>query len=164
MLGHFLVTCPVRWPFFFCDIAASIMRRGGRVLLIISLHVPHRSCAGGPSPAHYQNCLAFDRQDSCELVPAVPSPPPCQPYRDNRPRSHPPHFASTASFPTHSPPQSIKMRRFAPTSPPFVLAVFIPPHLYDPHTTIRTARSSFLKEKQSSACLIKIVNRSGFLC
>ena len=37
--------------------------------------------------------------DSCELVPAVPSPPPYQLHRDNRHRSHPPHFALTASIP-----------------------------------------------------------------
>ena len=36
MLGHFLVTCPVRWPFFFfLCYRASLMRSGGRVLRII---------------------------------------------------------------------------------------------------------------------------------
>jgi hypothetical protein len=44
--------------------------------------------------------------DSCELVPAVPSPPPYHLHRNNRPRSHPPHFALTASVPTQPPPQS----------------------------------------------------------
>ena len=107
---------------FLCS-RASIMRSGGRVLRIISCMFRIDNAQWGPRPAHYQNCLTFDHQDSCELVPAVPSLPPCQPYRDNRPRSHPPHFASTASLPTHSPPQSIKMRRVVPTSPPFVLAV-----------------------------------------
>src|SRR5260370_624717 len=38
-----------------------------------------------PSPAHYQGCFRLGHQDSCELVPAVPSPPPCQPCRDNSP-------------------------------------------------------------------------------
>ncbi len=33
---------------------------------------------------------------SCELVPAVPAPPPCHLHRNNRLRSHPLHFASTA--------------------------------------------------------------------
>src|SRR5260370_25688471 len=75
------------------------------------------------SRAHYQGCFRLGHQDSCELVPAVPSPPPCHPCRDNRPRSHSPHFASTAPMPTHPPPQSIEMRRPAPTLPPFVLAV-----------------------------------------
>ena len=37
--------------------------------------------------------------------------------------SHSPHFASTAPMPTRPPPQSIEMRRPAPTLPPFVLAV-----------------------------------------
>jgi len=32
----------------------------------------------------------------CELVPAVPSPPPCHLHRNSRSRSHPAHFASTA--------------------------------------------------------------------
>src|SRR5450759_4845257 len=44
---------------------------------------------------------------------------PWLPHRNNRPRSHPPHFASTASIPTHPPPQSSKVRRFAPPPPPF---------------------------------------------
>src|SRR5271165_4213266 len=88
-----------------------------------------------PNPAHCQDCFRFGYQDSCELTPAVPSPPPCQPCRDNRPRSHPPHFASTAPMPTHPPPQSIEMRRPAPTLLPFVLAVFILPHLSDPRHT-----------------------------
>ena len=96
MVGHVLVTCPVRWHSF-------------SVLSHID-NAQWRSCS-----AHYQNCLAFDLQASCELVPAVPSPSPCHPFRDNRLRSHPPHFASTASLPTHSPPQSIKMRRVVPT-------------------------------------------------
>src|SRR5260370_41124271 len=76
-----------------------------------------------PSPAHYQGCFRLGHQDSCELVPAVPSPPPCQPCRDNRPRSHSPHFASTAPMPTHPPPQSLEMRSSTPTRPPFGLAV-----------------------------------------
>lgn len=38
----------------------------------------------------------------------------CHPYRDNRLRSHPLHFASTASTPTPSPPQSIKVQRLVP--------------------------------------------------
>jgi|SRR5271157_4810260 len=88
-----------------------------------------------------------DHQDCCELVPAVLSPPPYQPYQDNRPRSHPPHFASTASLLTHPPPQSIEMRRLAPTLPPFVLAVFIPPHLYDPRTTTCIEKQRFSKDK-----------------
>jgi hypothetical protein len=38
----------------------------------------------------------------CELPPAVLSPPPCHLHRDNRPRSHPPHFASTVlTTPNH---------------------------------------------------------------
>jgi hypothetical protein len=41
------------------------------------------------------------RCDSCELAQARPSPPPCQPYRANLLRSHPPHFALTASRPPH---------------------------------------------------------------
>ena len=40
----------------------------------------------------------------------------------------------------------------------------IPPPLSDPRTTLRSERSSFLKEKESTACLITMVNRSGFLC
>src|SRR5260370_35949786 len=67
--------------------------------------------------------------DPCELVPAVPSPPPCQLHRNNRPRSHPPHFASTASLPPHPSPQSSKVRGLAPAPPPFVsqLAAVAPP-------------------------------------
>jgi hypothetical protein len=76
----------------------------------------------GSSAAHCRQGSALSHQDFCELVPAVPSLPPSQLHRDNRPRSHPPHFASTASVPTPPPPQSIKMRRFAPTSPLGVLA------------------------------------------
>ena len=63
---------------------------------------------------------------SCELVPAVLSPPPCQRHRDNRLRSHPSHLASTASVPTHPPPQSSNVRRFTPTTPPFIFAVSPP--------------------------------------
>lgn len=37
--------------------------------------------------------------DSCELAQARPSPPPCQLHRANLLRSHPPHFALTASQP-----------------------------------------------------------------
>ncbi len=51
----------------------------------------------------------------CELVPAVPSPPPCHLHRNSRRRSHPPHFALTASMPTHPPPQSIEVRRRVPS-------------------------------------------------
>jgi hypothetical protein len=120
--------------------------------------------SGGKAPRIIKTARRSDHQASCELVPAVPSPPPCQPYRDNRPRSHPPHFASTASLPTHPPPQSIKMRRLAPTSPPFVLAIFIPPHLYDSRTTIRIESSCFLKDKQSSAYLVKHISHPDFLC
>src|SRR5260370_30306713 len=76
-----------------------------------------------PSPPHHQGCFLLGPQDSCELVPAVPSPPPRNPRRHTRPRSHSPHFASPAPMPTHPPPQSIEMRRPAPTLPPFVLAV-----------------------------------------
>src|SRR5436190_24277619 len=51
--------------------------------------------------------------DSCELAPAVPSLPPCQPHRDNRPRSHPPHFALTA--PCH--PTTTSVNRNAEACP-----------------------------------------------
>src|SRR5260370_14804189 len=37
-------------------------------------------------------------------------------HRDLGLRSHPPHFASTASMPTHPPPQSLKVPRLAPTT------------------------------------------------
>src|SRR6266699_3637537 len=56
---------------------------------------------------------------SCELVPAVPSPPPCQLHRNNRPRSHPLHFASTAP-PTLPHLSRAKCRGVSP-SPPFIL-------------------------------------------
>jgi hypothetical protein len=63
---------------------------------------------------------------SCELVPAVPSLPPCHLHRDNRLRSHPSHLASPASMPTHPPPQSSKVRRRTPTTPPVVFVVSLP--------------------------------------
>src|SRR5689334_21467685 len=99
------------------------MRSGDNVLLIIGNRFHHRNTQWRRRAAHYRNGSAFDHPYFCKLEPAVPSPPPCQPHRDNRLRLHPPHFASTASIPTLPPPQSIKMRRLAPTSPPCVLAV-----------------------------------------
>lgn len=72
--------------------------------------------------------------NSCELAPAVLSPPPCQPYRNNRLRSHPQHFASTAFMPTPPPPQSIKVLRRIPTTPPFVQTADC---VLMPHRTLR---------------------------
>ena len=60
---------------FLCS-RASLMRSGGHVLRIISCMFRIANAQWGPRPAHYQNCLTFDHQASCELVPAVSSPPP----------------------------------------------------------------------------------------
>ncbi|SRR5258708_1991442 len=71
--------------------------------------------------------------DSCELVPAVPSPPPYHLHRNNRPRSHPPHFALTASVPTQPPPQSIEVRRLAPTATTVRSRRFTPANAWRQH-------------------------------
>ncbi|MBA2392418.1 MAG: hypothetical protein H0V70_06695 [Ktedonobacteraceae bacterium] len=97
------------------------MSSEGRVLLIIGT-VHFRNAQRGSGPAHYRNRSALDLHDVCEHAPAVP-PLSTPTFRDNRLRSHPPHFASTASMPPPAPPQSIKMRRLAPTSPLGVRAI-----------------------------------------
>src|SRR6266567_759904 len=103
MLGHFLVICPVNGP---------------------SCVIPFRGNAQWRlSAAHYRQRSVFNHPDFCDLPPAVPSPPPYQLHRDNRLRSHPPHFASTASIPTHHLLSRSKCGGLPPTSSPFILAV-----------------------------------------
>src|SRR3989440_6739956 len=57
-----------------------------------------------------------DKAPSCELTPGSPSPPPCQLHRAIRLRSHPSHFASTASssLPTTSVDQNAKAYPHSP--------------------------------------------------
>ena len=78
----------------------------------VSLHGPLRYVRSG-----------LDKAPSCELMLGSPSPPPCQLHRATQLRSHPLHFASTAS-PHSPPPQSIKMQRCTPTSPTAHMCVF----------------------------------------
>src|SRR6266487_1355528 len=104
MVGHVLVTCPVRWPFFFCAIAHRYC-----AVEVVFCSLPELSGVRPPRFVRACACCPFPTS-----MPTLPG---------QQARSHPPHFASTASLPTHSPPQSSKMRRVVPTSPPFVLAV-----------------------------------------
>src|SRR5260370_8275722 len=62
-------------------------------------------------------------RSSCELTPGSLPHLHANYHRDPGLRSHPQHFASTASMPTRPPPQSIKVLRLSPTPPPFVYQV-----------------------------------------
>src|SRR5260370_21475042 len=104
------------------------MRSALPVLLIIRAKFRIDTAQWCPSPAHYQGCFRFGHQDSCELPPAVPSPPPCQPCRDNRrelafsafrldcPHANPPATSVDRNAETspHTPP--VRSRRFPPST------------------------------------------------
>lgn len=119
---------------------AAIMRSGSRVLPII------------------RTAWRCDHHASCELVPAVPSPLHANPTGTTGParilRVLP---RLLPSQPIHHLSRS-KCEGLLPPLPRSFSLLPIPPHLYDPRTTIRIERSCFLKEKQSSACLIGISN------
>ena len=128
--------------------------------LSATLHCGNVQC--GSSAAHCRQGSALSHQDFCERVPAVPSLPPSQLHRDNRPRSHPPHFASTASVPTPPPPQSIKMRRFAPR----LLSVFSLLHS-SPSVGVSQSKSGcvcLISQGEAVACMsCRGANCSDFL-
>src|SRR6266536_688112 len=54
--------------------------------------------------------VSFLRACACCPFPTSPA----RLHRDNRLRSHPSHLTSTASIPTHPPPQSSNVRRLTP--------------------------------------------------
>ena len=84
--------------------------------------------------------------DFCDLPPAVPPLPPGPLHRDNRLRSHPPHFASTASIPTHH----LLSRSKCGGLPPYLLPVFSLFHSSPQGPSVRS-----LKGKLFSACLVE---------
>jgi len=90
---------------------ALIMRSGGSTPRIIGAAGASiiRAAAQAPTTNGTGARLASSRPRSLPLLHA-------NHHRDLGLRSHPPHFASTASMPTHPPPQSIKVRRLAPTT------------------------------------------------
>ena len=98
------------------------------------LQVPHRYCEGGHVPliirmVRCSTTKIFASGACCPFPTSMPTQPGQQAplaasaFRLDCLHANPP------------PPQSIKMRRLAPASPPFVLAVFIPLHRHEPCMT-----------------------------